>query len=58
MGTAGPSFCGWLIISRPLACFHVSEYVREEKKRKKNGGGMQERWKQGEIREQHRVLKS
>lgn len=27
MGTASLSFCGWLIISRLLACFHVSEYV-------------------------------
>lgn len=27
MGTAGLSYCGWLISGRLLACFHVSEYV-------------------------------
>lgn len=62
MGTAGLSYCGWLIISRLLACFHVSEYVHASlcrmRKKNKNGGGMQERWRQGEICEQRRVLKS
>lgn len=40
METAGLSYSGWLIISRLLACFHVSEYVHASLcgMRKKNRG--------------------
>lgn len=54
MGTAGLSYCGWLIISSPLACFHVSEYVRASlcKIRRKNQGRYAGELKGG-IFEQH-----
>lgn len=59
MGTAGLSYCGWLIISSPLACFHVSEYVRASLckiRGEKTREGMQERWRRG-IFEQHSFKK-
>lgn len=46
MGTAGLSYCEWLIISSLLACFHVSEYVRASLCEIRGGKireGMQER---------------
>lgn len=58
MGTAGLSYCGWLIISSPLACFHVSEYVRASlcKIRGEKTGKVCRR-DEGGIFEQHRFKK-
>lgn len=63
VATAGLSHCGWLIISRPLPCFHEAEYVRASLcgtrlQQKPNRGVMQQKGRQGEIWEHPEFLKS